>query len=253
MPTGTALSTTKRKFHKILDSISNASSTSLATKSTLDKYNASTTTLPAAIDPPAKKPRIVRTVSAYVPPSTPILTSQSPNLRAAAATAKLSTSTAAMNEERKTPNFAPWDRGQFLERLKTYRHVDKWMGKPEEINEVQWAKRGWSCVGKERVGCVGGCGKEVVITLSSSREESRDTEERPLDEEKDEDEWREKAQEQLVEKYAEMIVTSHDGGCLWRRKGCDGIHCIFLNARVTSLTSPQIRFNVSLLRTTNKQ
>lgn len=138
-----------------------------------------------------------------------------------------------MNQERKTPNFAPWDREQFLERLKTYRHVDKWMGKPESINEVQWAKRGWSCVGKERVGCVEGCGKEVVITLESVREEkqhteeTQDTEKRQSDEEEDEDEWREKAQEQLVDKYTEMIVTSHDGGCLWRRKGCDGMRYNF--------------------------
>lgn len=244
MPTGTALSTTKRKFHKILDSISNASSTSLATKSNHDKYNASTTTLPATLDPPAKKPRIARPTSAYVPPSTRILTSQSPNLRAAAATAKQATPIATMNEERKTPNFAPWDRGQFLERLKTYRHVDKWMGKPERINEVQWAKRGWSCVGKERVGCVGGCGKEVVIMLESSKEErqsteeTQDTEDRPADEEEDEDEWREKAQEQLVDKYAEMVVASHDGGCLWRRRGCDGMRHNFLTALTNALMKP---------------
>ncbi|KAM0805411.1 C3HC zinc finger-like-domain-containing protein, partial [Usnea florida] len=211
MPAGTALSTTKRKFHRILDSISNASSTSLATTSNHEKHNASTTTLPATMDPPAKKPRIARPTSAYISPLT----------------AKQPIPIATMNDERKTPNFAPWDRGRFLERLKTYRHVDKWMGKPERINEVQWAKRGWSCVGKDRVGCVGGCGKELVITLENSREERLDTEEtedtgkRPLDEEEDEDEWREKAQEQLVEKYAEMIVTSHDSGCLWRRKGCD--------------------------------
>lgn len=236
MPTGTALSTTKRKFHKILDSISNASSTSLASKSNHDKYNASTTTLPATMDPPAKKPRIARPASAYIPPSARILASQSPNVRAATATAKQPILTAKMSDERKTPNFAPWDRGQFLERLKTYRHVDKWMGKPEKINEVQWAKRGWSCVGKDRVGCVGGCGKEVVIILESVREErqdaeeTQDTEKRPSDEEDDEDKWREKAQEQLVEKYAEMIVTSHDDGCLWRRRGCDGIRHTFLTA-----------------------
>ncbi len=243
MPTGTALSTTKRKFHKILDSISNASSTSLATKSNHDKYNASTITLPTTMDPPAKKARIARPASAYVAPSTRILASQSPNLRAAAATAKQPTPIATMNQERKTPNFAPWDRGQFLERLKTYRHVDKWMGKPERINEVQWAKRGWSCVGKERVGCVSGCGKEVVITLESVKEErqdpeeTQDTEARPSDEEEDEDEWREKAQEQLVEKYAEMIVTSHDGGCLWRRKGCDGMRYTFF-ILADALTNP---------------
>ena len=244
MPAGTALSTTKRKFHRILDSISNASSTSLATTSNHDRRNASTTTLPATMDPPAKKPRIARPTSAYISPSARILISQSPTLRAPAATAKQPTPIATMNDERKAPNFAPWDRGRFLERLKTYRHVDKWMGKPERINEVQWAKRGWSCVGKDRVGCVGGCGKEVVITLESSREERLDNEEtqdtgkRPLDEEEDEDEWREKAQEQLVHRYAEMIVTSHDSGCLWRRKGCDGRRDDFLAALANELMNP---------------
>ena len=97
------------------------------------------------------------------------------------------------------------------------------MGKPEQVSEVQWAKRGWSCVGKERVGCVGGCGREVVIKLEDDREElPMDSSNHESEEGKDEDDWREKAQEQLVEKYAEMIVTEHEGGCLWRRRGCDG-------------------------------
>lgn len=133
---------------------------------------------------------------------------------------------ATMDVDRGPPNFAPWDREQFLKRLKTYRHVDKWMGKPEEINEVRWAKRGWSCAGKERVGCVGGCGKEVVITLESSREDKENVHEATPEQEaieEDEDDWRVKAQKQLVEKYAEMIATAHDGGCLWRRRGCDGM------------------------------
>ena len=134
------------------------------------------------------------------------------------------------------------------------------MGKPEGINEVQWAKRGWSCVGKERVGCVGGCGKEVVIMLESGREErqdnsdgTQDAEKRTSDEEEDEDEWREKAQEQLVEKYGEMIVTSHDSGCLWRRKGCDGVYPPppqqHHSSKRTKQT-PQTRSNASPSRTT---
>ncbi|KAK3175356.1 hypothetical protein OEA41_002603 [Lepraria neglecta] len=228
----TALSTTKRKFHKILDSISNASSTSLATNHS--KHNASTTTLPASMDPPAKKPRIARPTSAVVPSTTRIAAVSRPSTGIAAV--KQAAPLAPLNEERKAPNFAPWDRGQFLERLKTYRHVDKWMGKPELISEVQWAKRGWSCVGKERVGCVRGCSKEVVITLEKNRENKENEDERPSDEELDEEEWREKAQEELVEKYAEMIITSHEGGCLWRRRGCDGIQDIICGvARQTML------------------
>ena len=98
------------------------------------------------------------------------------------------------------------------------------MSKPEQVDEVQWAKRGWSCVGRERVGCVGGCAKEVVVKLEddpleSSEDQEADRTEKDDDEEED---WREKAREQLVEKYAEMITTGHGGGCLWRRRGCDG-------------------------------
>lgn len=125
-----------------------------------------------------------------------------------------------MNEARKPPNFAPWDRTKFLERLESFRHVDKWMGKPEKINEVQWAKRGWICVGKERVGCVSGCGKEVVIKLEDDVE-GRERLENEASGSEDQG-WREDAQEQLIEKYAVMITTEHDGGCLWRRRGCDG-------------------------------
>lgn len=216
----TALSTTKRKFHKILDSISNASSTSLATSH--GKYNASTTTLPANMDPPAKKPRIARPTSAFGPPSARATAVPRPSTGVSKVT-KQAAPSETLGGKHKTPNFAPWDRRQFLKRLKTYRHVDKWMGKPEKINEVKWAKRGWSCVGKDRVGCVGGCAKEVVITLESSRIHKENEEEPLSDDEAYEDEWREKAQEALVEKYVEMIVTSHDEGCLWRRRGCDSM------------------------------
>ena len=212
-----ALTTTKRKFHKILDSISNASSASLVPQN--DQNNASTPTLPTAIESAAKKPRISRPDSAYIP-STPNTTSRQAS-SGRISLRQLSPST--INKERKAPNFAPWDRGQFLERLATFRHVDKWMGKPETINEVQWAKRGWTCVGRERVGCVGGCGMEVVIKLEEDQDSGQAQQEGGEDtsEGKDED-WRRSAQEQLIDKYTEMIVTEHDGGCLWRRRGCDG-------------------------------
>ena len=207
-----ALSTTKRKFHKILDSISNASSTSLATKE--DRNNASTVTLP--LESPAKKPRLTRPTSALIQPTTANVSNQFSGLRSS----RRQSASLAMNEERKPPNFAPWDRIQFLERLKSFRYVDKWMGKPEKINEVQWAKRGWICVGKERVGCVGGCGKEIVIQLGDDGEE-RVREENDASGSEDQS-WREDAQEQLIEQYAEMITTEHDERCLWRRRGCDG-------------------------------
>ena len=66
---------------------------------------------------------------------------------------------------RSSPNFVPWDRQAFLERLKTFAPVTSWGIKPEQINEVHWAKRGWSCVSRDRVRCKGGCEKEIYIQL----------------------------------------------------------------------------------------
>ena len=218
----TALSTTKRKFHRILDSISNASSTTLATAH--EKRNASTVTLPATLETPAKKPRLARPTSTSTPSvMRPTVTSVQPLRPVSIVTQRpLPTN----DGERTTPHFAPWDRAQFLERLKTYRHVDKWRSKAEKISEVEWAKRGWSCIGKETVSCVGGCGKEVVILLEDGQEDKENqssyTEDGEVQAQEEEDEWRAKAQEQLIEKYADLITDAHDEGCLWRRKGCDG-------------------------------
>ena len=219
-----ALSTTKRKFHKILDSISNASSTSLASHEELRNNNASTTSLGVNAERPVKKPR---------PASSALV--QSPALRAQLSHSsifrdrkKAPNNPGSMGgEERNLPNFAPWDRGQFLNRLKTFRHVEKWMGKPDLINEVQWAKRGWSCVGKERVKCVGGCGKELFINLENEEKLDEVAQDEASVQDDDQD-WRDDAQKELVEKYVELIASGHDGGCLWKRRGCDGTEILLV-------------------------
>ena len=206
-----ALSTTKRKFHRILDSISNSSNTSLASKDRRD--NASTTTLPASLESPAKKSRVARPQSVYV--STAAQTAlETPARRLV--TSKLHTG--AIPGEKKEPKFTPWDRAKFLERLGTFRYVDKWMSKPDKVNEVEWAKRGWRCVGRERVGCTS-CGKEVVIDLGHYYTPTIEEEKEHAD---DDEDWKIAAHAQLVERYAAMIVTEHDEGCLWRIRGCDG-------------------------------
>ncbi|KAI4198018.1 MAG: hypothetical protein LQ346_002863, partial [Caloplaca aetnensis] len=216
-----ALSTTKRKFHAILESISNPSSTSLNINN--DHHNnASTTTLPTLSEPAAKRLKYAR------PTSMPVYSNLTRSTRSTSNTSdrRIPSAASTMTEVKKPPpNFAPWDRNQFLARLETFRHVDKWMSKPDPINEVQWAKRGWTCVGKERVGCVGGCGNEVLISLEPERGELPPVEGIEPSEEAVEDyyDWREEAQKDLVVRYTEMIVTEHDGGCLWRRRGCDGM------------------------------
>ncbi|KAL8664839.1 MAG: hypothetical protein Q9202_002701 [Teloschistes flavicans] len=136
-----------------------------------------------------------------------------------------------MPETQKPGNYAPWDRNQFLDRLGTFRNVESWASKPDEINEAQWAKRGWTCVGAETVGCIGGCGKQLLISLE------------PSEESEDQDyEWREEAQKELVSKYTEMIVSAHEKGCPWRDRGCDGmsaalLYVAFKNISLTTIAT----------------
>ena len=88
---------------------------------------------------------------------------------------------------------------------------------------------------------MGGCGKEVVIKLEDDEEE-REREESEASGSEDQG-WREDAQQQLIEKYADMITTEHDGGCLWRRRGCDGNYDLVRLG--TSSTNVDSRYNIS--------
>lgn len=188
-----ALITTKRKFNKILDSISNSSNPNL---------NLRDNQLPEA-----KKPRLLHTaVLQSSPTHVPSKT----------------LGTTMTDDAHRPPNFAPWDRTQFLQRLETFRHVDKWMGKPEKVNEVQWARRGWSCIGKERVGCVGGCGNEAVIQLEEDGTAGQERSDEMSADAEDKGNWREDALDELCMKYAEIIITGHEINCLWRIRGYDG-------------------------------
>ncbi|KAL8940194.1 MAG: hypothetical protein Q9216_002945 [Gyalolechia sp. 2 TL-2023] len=233
-----ALSTTKRKFHEILDSISNPPA--IPPSANQNQHNASTSTFLGLQEPSAKRFKYAR------PRSGPISASLTRSIRSTSTTSTPGTSIAStMTQEKKPPNFAPWDHNQFLSRLETFRHVDKWISKPDPINEVQWAKRGWRCVGKERVGCVGGCGNEVLISLEPTREEEQPIEDLEPSEEAVEDyyDWREEAQKELVQRYTEMIVTEHDEGCLWRRRGCDdSIHRLPLAHQATTFQSLRKRY-----------
>lgn len=160
---------TKRKFHNLLNSLT--STTQRTDADSIQAKNASSTTLPADLRSQAKRRRTTQPnaplVSSRIRPKSvhEVSTLRSKDFRT-------STRLQPPSEQHKVLNYAPWDRGQFLERLKTFRHVDRWGAKPAQINEVQWAKRGWSCVGKERVRCVGGCGREVYIKLGENSEVS---------------------------------------------------------------------------------
>lgn len=114
--------------------------------------------------------------------------------------------------EKPAPRYCPSDREQLLRRLGTFQELTDWTPKPDRINEIEWAKRGWACQGKERLRCTL-CSREVVVKLrpddlGSTSSASIGT--LPSD-----------AEDALVDRYVDRIVSGHQDDCLWRRKGCD--------------------------------
>lgn len=117
------------------------------------------------------------------------------------------------NNEKKAlfkPRFCPGDRDELLRRLASFQELTDWTPKPDPVNEVQWAKRGWICQGKERVRCTL-CNKELVVKLNRKEVDGKEIAVLIPSE----------IEEALVQKYLELIVTSHADDCLWRKRGCD--------------------------------
>ncbi|KAK2003434.1 zf-C3HC-domain-containing protein [Colletotrichum falcatum] len=107
--------------------------------------------------------------------------------------------------------FAPSDRSELLKRLASFQEITDWTPKPDAVNEIEWAKRGWVCQGKDRVRCTL-CNKELVVKLNKREVDGKEV---PVLVASD------VAEEALVSKYSELIVTAHLEECLWRKQGCD--------------------------------
>nr|POF04562.1 mrna export factor rsm1 [Quercus suber] len=195
MPDGEAISTTKRKFYKALDALSNppAAKTPFepAAKRVRRSISSNTSTL-------SRRPIVVPATARK---------SQKPTIE-------------------ETPNFSPWSHETFLARLKTFSSVSLWHPKPEAVSEVAWAKRGWTCVDVNTVGCRGGCERRVVIILDSGRSKERlagqdggkqDDDDGDDNEAEDDHASLENA---LVQRYSSLITEGHSESCLWRQAGC---------------------------------
>ena len=150
-----ALETKKRKFHRVLESLTKPSAPDQQAK------ESTTTGAPTTARDAIKKIRLSRDddTSSTSSIKNSILKVARPGTRASSVS-----STA-------RPSFVPWDRERFLERLETFRRVDRWSSKPAAVSEVAWAKRGWICTDVSRVTCVGGCGGSVVVKLPDELDE----------------------------------------------------------------------------------
>lgn len=232
-----AIATSKRKFHKLLDSITAASNT-LSTSQQRDNAtggaNANGTLtarekLELASERARKRLRpstSSTSLSATLRPSY----NRTTNTSTMSLPRNMSSSNLVSDgakDDKNIPNFAPWSQETFLARLKTFSKVSDWYPKPEVIGEVHWAKRGWSCVDVNTVACKGGCERRVVVKLDTtgtvvkkalSKEAGAGA---AVDNTEDDEEVDETELEQaLAERYQDEIVNGHTETCLWRKAAC---------------------------------
>jgi len=142
------------------------------------------------------------------------------------------------------PKFCPGDREQLLKRLATFQELTDWTPKPDRVNEIEWAKRGWMCQGKERVKCTL-CARELIVKINRKEVNGKEVSVLIASE----------IEQAVVDKYAEMIVSSHAEDCLWKKKGCDGTSYLrrqlMLQAYTNCMVSKQTRSSACHYRIQN--
>ncbi|KAL6230564.1 hypothetical protein BDW75DRAFT_222241 [Aspergillus navahoensis] len=213
-----ALETKKRKFHRVLESLTKPSNpvSSSQTASTATDQHA----------PYAKRARLGGRDDS-------ILNSVRKDVLKFARPASRASSVSSQSR----PSFVPWDRERFLERLETFRRVDRWSPKPSAVNEVEWAKRGWICTDVSRVTCVGGCGGSVVVKIPDELDELYGYDADKIQERKE-------VRAKLVQEYTGLIVQGHGENCPWRNKGCDAtIHRLPLTNPDIAISNLQSRYS----------
>lgn len=109
------------------------------------------------------------------------------------------------------PKYCPGDRNELIRRLGTFQELTEWTPKPDKVNEIEWAKRGWVCHGKERVSCTL-CHKELVVKMNKREVDGKEVQIMVGSD----------IEEGLVKRFVELIIDAHQEDCLWRRRGCDG-------------------------------
>lgn len=108
------------------------------------------------------------------------------------------------------PRYCPNDRDELIKRLGTFQELTEWTPKPDKVNEIEWAKRGWICQGKERVRCTL-CYKELVVKTNTRTVDGKQV---PVV-------VGSEVEQGLAKRYSELIIEAHEDHCLWGKHGCD--------------------------------
>jgi hypothetical protein len=162
------MNATKRKFNALLSGIGNKSTTSLSSQKEVNNASSVDLTSTEGIDRTASLPKKRRTsgsTSIDMPTPSNVKTLATKLSATASMPHKKSASIATATLEADAPKYAPWDRGEFLKRLKSFSSIQDWTPKPARVNEVEWAKRGWVCQKTERVRCCL-CNVEILVKLN---------------------------------------------------------------------------------------
>ncbi|KAI9691049.1 MAG: hypothetical protein M1822_008669 [Bathelium mastoideum] len=235
-----ALTTSKRKFDKLLNNLTNDSpitprpSSSSSLSRPLNPFpttlSSSTSQAPSDLSSLSTGKRLRSS-----PPSIRTIARERLEAKkreaAAAATTHKSNTSPNGTPTKSSRSHAPRSQPAFLARLRTFADVTRWTPKPDALSEVVWARRGWVCEGGptiassspssssssssvNTVACRGGCEARVVVRL---RPHLRDGEGREIAGSEDYGAAMETA---LVERYVGLVVDGHGEGCIWRRIGC---------------------------------
>ncbi|KAH7029499.1 C3HC zinc finger-like-domain-containing protein, partial [Microdochium trichocladiopsis] len=138
--------------------------------------------------------------------------------------------------EKPTPasRYCPGDRDELIRRLGTFQELTEWTPKPDQINEIEWAKRGWVCQGKERVRCAL-CNKELVVKLGSDKKPDNGS---AISLQSTQ------VEEAMVTRFVQLIVEAHQEDCLWRKRGCDdSLLRLYITNPQTALQSLRERYD----------
>lgn len=204
IPTTTMLYSTKRKWDKLMNNNNTVTVPKLAATASRASTPTSSavTTAPKARTAPSTPtdPKKHRANDAPLS-ARPSIRAVSPTDSVRSARSTVTTASTQRTESKSQSAYTPWDRDAFLERLGSFRFVDKWTAKPVAVNEVAWAKRGWICSNKNRVRC-NTCRIELLVQVESDDEQTEGGRE-------------------VIKRYEDMIINEHDELCLWRRRGCD--------------------------------
>ncbi|KAL3686944.1 hypothetical protein R1sor_013253 [Riccia sorocarpa] len=96
------------------------------------------------------------------------------------------------------PSCRPWDRGDLLRRLATFKSLT-WFGKPQAAGPVACARRGWVNVDVDLLACEG-CGAHLSFPVPPS--------------------WTRVQVDNGAEAFAEQLESGHKALCAWKGNAC---------------------------------